>query len=44
VIVREYESVDKGQEWGNSKETQDAVKIGEKYATTRDFAVEGLSQ
>jgi len=44
VIVTQYESLDKAQEWWNSKETQDAVKIGEKYATTRDFAVEGLSQ
>jgi len=43
VVVVQYESLEKAQEWWNSQATQDAVKIGNKYAEIRDFAVEGVA-
>jgi uncharacterized protein (DUF1330 family) len=41
--VLQFESLDKAQAWWNSKATKDAFAVGEKYATFRDFAVEGVS-
>jgi uncharacterized protein (DUF1330 family) len=43
VVVLQFESLDKAQAWWNSKATKDAFAIGEKYATFKDFAVEGVS-
>lgn len=43
VVVVQYDSLEKAQEWWNSQATQDAVKIGNKYAEIRDFAVEGVA-
>jgi len=41
--VVQYDRLEKAQEWWNSQATQDAVKIGNKYAEIRDFAVEGVA-
>jgi uncharacterized protein (DUF1330 family) len=43
VVVVQYESLDKAQEWWNSQATKDAFAIGNKYADIRQFAVEGIS-
>ena len=44
VAVLVWDSVEKIQAWRNSKEQKENRKIGDKYATFRSFAVEGLSQ
>jgi uncharacterized protein (DUF1330 family) len=44
VIVQVWDSVEKLQAWRNSKEFKELRKIGEKYATFRSYAVEGVSQ
>jgi uncharacterized protein (DUF1330 family) len=43
VVVIQWESLDKAQAWWNSAATKDAFSIGEKYATFRNFTVEGVS-
>jgi len=43
MIVVQYESMEKIQEWWNAQATKDAFKIGEKYAEFRQIAVEGLA-
>ena len=43
VVITQYESLDKAQEWWNSPARKAADAIGEKYATFRIFAVEGPS-
>ena len=42
VVVQVWDSLEKIQTWYNSAEDKEARKIGEKYATFRSFAVEGL--
>jgi uncharacterized protein (DUF1330 family) len=44
AVVQVWDSLEKIQTWFNSAEYQEARKIGEKYATFRSFAVEGLPQ
>jgi len=44
VVVQVWDSIEKVQAWRNSKEYKDARKIGDKYATFRTYAVEGLAQ
>jgi uncharacterized protein (DUF1330 family) len=43
VIVIQFESLDKAQEWMNSSSNKAAQAIGDKYATFRGYAVEGVS-
>ena len=44
VVITQYESLDKAQAWWNSQATKDAHAIGEKSATFRELAVEGVAQ
>ena len=44
VVVIQFETLDKIQAWLNSTGYKDAQAIGNKYATFRTFAVEGVSQ
>ena len=44
VVVQVWDSIEKIQAWRNSKDFKEARKIGEKYATFRTYAVEGVSQ
>lgn len=41
VTVQQWESMDALNAWYNSKDYQDALAIGKKYATFRRYAVEG---
>ena len=41
ITVQQWESLDALKTWYNSKEYQDALAIGKKYATFRRYAVEG---
>jgi uncharacterized protein (DUF1330 family) len=41
VAVQQWESMEAINKWYNSKDYQDALKIGQKYATFRRYAVEG---
>jgi uncharacterized protein (DUF1330 family) len=43
VVITQYESFEKAQEWANSQAVQDAEKIGQKYADIRNFVVEGVA-
>jgi uncharacterized protein (DUF1330 family) len=43
VVVLQFDSLDKVQQWWNSAARKDSSSIGDKYATTRAFAVEGAS-
>jgi uncharacterized protein (DUF1330 family) len=43
VIVIQFESLDKAQAWMNSSSNKSAQAIGDKYATFRGYAVEGVS-
>jgi uncharacterized protein (DUF1330 family) len=43
VVVTQYESMEKAQAWWNSPATKDALAIGRKYATFRQFGVEGAT-
>jgi uncharacterized protein (DUF1330 family) len=43
IIILQVESIEKAQAWMNSPATKDAFAIGKKYATFRQFAVEGVS-
>src|ERR1700720_3754078 len=43
VIVIQFESLDKAQAWMNSSSNKAAQAIGDKYATFRGYAVEGVS-
>jgi uncharacterized protein (DUF1330 family) len=43
VVVLQFDSVDKVQTWWNSPGRMAAQSIGDKYATTRAFAVEGAT-
>ena len=44
VLVQVWDSIEKIQTWRNSKEFNELRKIGDKYATFRSYAVEGLPQ
>jgi uncharacterized protein (DUF1330 family) len=44
AVVQVWDSLEKIQTWYNSAEYKEARKIGDKYATFRSFAVEGLPQ
>ncbi len=44
VVVYMYPSVDAVRAWRNDPEYEQVRKVGEKYATYRTFAIEGLSQ
>src|SRR5262249_38080517 len=41
LAVQQWESLDQLKAWYNSADYQAALKIGEKYATFRRFAIEG---
>ena len=41
VAIQQWDSFDHLHAWFNSEEYQEALKIGEKYATFRRYAVEG---
>jgi uncharacterized protein (DUF1330 family) len=43
VVVLQFASVDKAQAWWNSPGRKSTQPIGDKYATTRVFAVEGVT-
>ena len=43
VVVLQFASVDKVQAWWNSPGRKSTQPIGDKYATTRVFAVEGVA-
>jgi uncharacterized protein (DUF1330 family) len=42
VVIIQWPSLDAADAWWSAAATKDAFKIGEKYATFRNFAVEGL--
>jgi uncharacterized protein (DUF1330 family) len=44
AVVQVWDSLEKIQAWYSSADYKDARKIGDKYATFRSFAVEGLPQ
>jgi uncharacterized protein (DUF1330 family) len=44
VAINRFDSLEQVKAWRNSPEFKAARKIGEKYATFRSFAVEGLPQ
>jgi uncharacterized protein (DUF1330 family) len=44
VAIQVWDSLEKIQAWRNSGEYKEARKIGDKYATFRAFAIEGLPQ
>jgi len=44
VVVIQFESLEKTQAWNGSAAQVTAQKIGDKFATFRSFAVEGISQ
>jgi uncharacterized protein (DUF1330 family) len=44
VVVTEYESLEKAQEYWNSPSAQGILRIGNKYAEFREFVVEGTSR
>ena len=44
VVIYMYDSIDAVRAWRNDPNYEQVRKVGEKYATYRTFAVEGLSQ
>jgi uncharacterized protein (DUF1330 family) len=44
VVVIQFESLDKVQAWWDSPARKESQAIGDKYATFRTYAVEGVSQ
>jgi uncharacterized protein (DUF1330 family) len=44
IVILQFESLDKAQAWANSSTTEVTFANGEKYATLRDYIVEGVSQ
>ena len=44
VVILHFESMDKVKAWNDSQSQKDARKSGDKYATFRTFAVEGIAQ
>lgn len=43
VAVVQFDSLEKAQAYWNSQARKDAFAIGEKYATFREYAIEGVS-
>jgi uncharacterized protein (DUF1330 family) len=43
VIILQFESMDAAKAWDASQANKDVRKIGDKYATFRTFAVEGVA-
>ena len=43
IVVLQFASIDKAQNWWNSEPQKDAQVIGDKYATFRSYIVEGLA-
>jgi uncharacterized protein (DUF1330 family) len=44
VAIQVWESIDQVNAWRNGADYKEARKIGDKYATFRSFAVEGMPQ
>ena len=44
IAIQQWDSLDAAKAWRNSAEYKEIRKIGDKYATFRAFAVEGLPQ
>ena len=44
VAINQFDSLEAVQKWRSSAQYEEARKIGDKYATFRAFAVEGLPQ
>jgi uncharacterized protein (DUF1330 family) len=44
VVIHVWDSLEKLQAWRNGDDYKEARKIGDKHATFRSFAIEGLSQ
>jgi len=44
AVVQVWDSMEKIEAWRNNPEYKELRKIGEKYATFRSFAIEGLAQ
>jgi uncharacterized protein (DUF1330 family) len=44
VVIYMYDSIDAVRAWRNDPDYKQVRKVGEKYATYRTFAVEGLPQ
>jgi uncharacterized protein (DUF1330 family) len=44
VVIYMYDNIDAVHAWRNDPEYEQVRKVGEKYATYRTFAVEGLPQ
>jgi uncharacterized protein (DUF1330 family) len=44
AVVQVWDSLEKIQAWYNSADYKETRKIGDKYATFRSFAVEGMPQ
>ena len=44
VVIQVWDSLEKMQGWRNSADYKEARKIGDKYATFRSYAVDGLPQ
>jgi uncharacterized protein (DUF1330 family) len=44
LVVQQWESMDKLQDWYNSAEMKDLREVGKKYARFKTFAVEGFSE
>ena len=42
VVILQFESMDAAKAWNDSPGQKDSRKIGDKYATFRTFAVEGV--
>jgi len=43
IVVLQFASIDKAQNWWNSQAQKEAQVIGDKYATFRSYIVEGLA-
>jgi uncharacterized protein (DUF1330 family) len=43
IVVLQFASIDKAQNWWNSQTQREAQAIGDKYATFRSYIVEGLA-
>ena len=44
VAINRFDSLEQVKAWRNSAEYKEARKIGDKYATFRSFAIEGVPQ
>ena len=44
VVILQFESMDKAKAWNDNQANKDVRKIGDKYATFRTYAVEGVPQ